>query len=167
MAHKTVLLILALVLFCFIGATASPKSNDSLELTAHEWGTFTSIAGPNGEPVAWRTFGAGPSDLPCFVERFQGFKGGMSTTGTGASASRDLGRGWKVSPSVVIKSKTTYTVAEIDGPGSVQHIWMTPSGNWRYSTIIERSNLIKNSQKRIPTEELRGHLLQFTSIRKY
>jgi Protein of unknown function (DUF2961) len=60
-------------------------------------------------------------------------KGGMAITGTGANASRDLGPGWKVSPSVVIKSKTTYTVAEIDGSGSIQHIWMTPTGNWRFS----------------------------------
>ena len=62
-------------------------------------------------------------------------RGGMATTGTGAGASRELGRGWKVSPSVVIKSKTTYTVAEINGPGSIQHIWMTPTGNWRYSIL--------------------------------
>ena len=55
-------------------------------------------------------------------------KGGMATTGTGSGPSRDLGQGWKVSPSVRIKSKTTYTVAEIEGPGSVQHIWMTPTG---------------------------------------
>lgn len=70
-------------------------------------------------------------------ENFNGEKGkgGMATTGTGASASRDLGKGWKVSPSVVIKAKTVYTVAEIDGPGSVQHIWMTPTGNWRYSIL--------------------------------
>lgn len=70
-------------------------------------------------------------------ENFNGEKGkgGMATTGTGENASRDLGQGWKVSPSVRIKSKTTYTVAEIDGPGSVQHIWMTPTGNWRYSIL--------------------------------
>ncbi len=70
-------------------------------------------------------------------ENFNGEKGkgGMATTGTGLNASRDLGRGWKVSPSVIIKSKTVYTVAEIDGPGSVQHIWMTPTGNWRYSIL--------------------------------
>ena len=70
-------------------------------------------------------------------ENFNGEKGkgGMATTGTGSNASRDLGQGWKVSPSVVIKSKTTYTVAEIDGSGSIQHIWMTPTGNWRYSII--------------------------------
>lgn len=70
-------------------------------------------------------------------ENFNGAKGegGKATTGTGSQPSRDLGQGWKVSPSVVIKSKTTYTVAEIDGPGSIQHIWMTPTGNWRYSIL--------------------------------
>jgi hypothetical protein len=70
-------------------------------------------------------------------ENFSGEKGkgGMATTGTGSGASRDLGQGWKVSPSIVIKSKTTYTIAEIDGSGSIQHIWMTPTGNWRYTII--------------------------------
>ncbi|MBC7628566.1 glycoside hydrolase family 172 protein [Ferruginibacter sp.] len=70
-------------------------------------------------------------------ENFTGAKGegGKATTGTGSGASKDLGQGWKVSPSVVIKSKTTFTVAEISGPGSVQHIWMTPTGNWRYSIL--------------------------------
>jgi len=70
-------------------------------------------------------------------ENFNGEKGkgGMATTGTGAGPSRDLGQKWKVSPSVVIKKKTTYTVAEIEGPGAIQHIWMTPTGNWRYSII--------------------------------
>src|SRR6201996_6840595 len=70
-------------------------------------------------------------------ENFNGEKGkgGMATTGTGAGPSRELGQKWKVSPSVVIKKKTTYTIAEIDGSGAVQHIWMTPTGNWRYSII--------------------------------
>ncbi len=62
-------------------------------------------------------------------------KGGMAVSGTGAGASRDLGQGWKVSPSIIIKAGTTFTLAEMDGPGSVQHIWMTPTGNWRYSII--------------------------------
>src|ERR1700754_3161841 len=70
-------------------------------------------------------------------ENFNGEKGkgGMATTGTGAGPSRELGQTWKVSPSVVIKKHTTYTVAEIDGSGAIQHIWMTPTGNWRYSII--------------------------------
>lgn len=62
-------------------------------------------------------------------------KGGMATEGTGSRASRDLGQGWKVSPSVKIKSKTTFTMAEITGPGSIQHIWLTPTGNWRHAII--------------------------------
>src|ERR1700761_8054327 len=70
-------------------------------------------------------------------ENFNGAKGaaGKATTGTGAGAARDLGQGWKVSPSVNIKAGETYTIAEIEGPGSVQHIWMTPTGNWRYSIL--------------------------------
>ncbi|MGN6539544.1 MAG: glycoside hydrolase family 172 protein [Ginsengibacter sp.] len=70
-------------------------------------------------------------------ENFTGAKGegGMATEGTGKNPSRELGKGWKVSPSVVIKAHTTFTVAEIDGPGSIQHIWMTPTGVWRNSII--------------------------------
>jgi hypothetical protein len=70
-------------------------------------------------------------------ENFNGAKGagGMAEKGTGEHAARDLGKGWKISPSVVIKAKTTFTIAEINGPGSVQHIWMTPTGVWRNSII--------------------------------
>ena len=62
-------------------------------------------------------------------------KGGMATEGTGANAARDLGQGWKVSPSAVIAAGATYTVAEIDGSGAIEHIWMTPTGNWRLSIL--------------------------------
>jgi hypothetical protein len=70
-------------------------------------------------------------------ENFNGEKGkgGMATTGTGQDAAKELGQGWKVSPSVIIKSKTTFTIAEITGPGQIQHIWMTPTGNWRYAIL--------------------------------
>lgn len=62
-------------------------------------------------------------------------KGGMATQGTGANAARDLGQGWKVSPSVVIKAKSTFNLADIEGPGAIQSIWMTPTGNWRFSIL--------------------------------
>ena len=64
-------------------------------------------------------------------------KGGMSTLeeGTAAKAARDLGQGWKVNPFINIEAKTTFTLAEIDGPGAIQQIWMTPSGHWRFSII--------------------------------
>src|SRR2546428_69499 len=70
-------------------------------------------------------------------ENFTGEKGkaGMATEGTGKNAARELGRGWKISPSVVIKSKSTFVIGEIKGPGCIQQIWMTPTGNWRRSIL--------------------------------
>lgn len=50
-------------------------------------------------------------------------------------AARDLGKGWKVNPFIIIKPKQTVTIAEIDGSGAIQQIWMTPTGNWRFSII--------------------------------
>src|SRR5436309_2506679 len=62
------------VLLLFLIATvASPKTIDQLDLRVHEWGTFTSIAGENGTATSWQPFG-GPTDLPCFVDRFRNFK---------------------------------------------------------------------------------------------
>lgn len=58
-------------------------------------------------------------------------KGGMATEGTGAKAARDLGRGFKISPSVKIKPGETFTMGAVEGAGVIQHIWMTPTGPWR------------------------------------
>ncbi len=72
-------------------------------------------------------------------ENFTGEKGqgGMATLeeGTAAHAARDLGQGWKVNPFVNIEAGQTFTLAEINGPGNIQHIWMTPTGNWKFSII--------------------------------
>ena len=70
-------------------------------------------------------------------------KGGMATpdpnaprnTANATEPARDLGQGWKVNPFVFIQPGETFTMAEIDGPGAIQHIWMTPTGNWRFSII--------------------------------
>ena len=62
-------------------------------------------------------------------------KGGMATEGTGAKAARDLGQGWKISPSFIVAPKKVFTLAEIQGPGAIQHIWMTPTGRWRFSIL--------------------------------
>jgi hypothetical protein len=48
------------------GHVATPS-----ELTVHEWGTFTSVAGPDGQAVAWLPL-TGSTDLPGFVEHFRG-----------------------------------------------------------------------------------------------
>jgi hypothetical protein len=52
-------------------------------------------------------------------------RGGMATEGTGAIAARELGQGWKVSPSIEIAGGETVTLADITGPGAIQHIWLT------------------------------------------
>jgi hypothetical protein len=62
-------------------------------------------------------------------------KGGMAATGTGAACARDLGSGWKVSPSVVIGAGRTFEIADIKGPGTIEQIWMTPAGKWRFNIL--------------------------------
>jgi hypothetical protein len=51
------------------------------ELTVHEWGTFTSVAGPDGQAVEWLPL-TGSTDLPGFVEHFRDeqFKCGLGGT---------------------------------------------------------------------------------------
>ncbi|MBS1543857.1 MAG: DUF2961 domain-containing protein [Bacteroidetes bacterium] len=62
-------------------------------------------------------------------------KGGMAKEGVASNNARDLGQGWKVNPYVVIDPGKTYTLAEITGSGAIQHIWLTPTGTWRYSIL--------------------------------
>ncbi len=66
-------------------------------------------------------------------ENFTGERGGggRATEGTGAACARDLGVGWKISPSVRIAAGATFTLADIRGAGAIQQIWMTPTGVWR------------------------------------
>ena len=63
-------------------------------------------------------------------------KGGMSTDGPAANAARGLGQGWKVSPYVIIQPGDTLDLADIQGSGAVQQIWMTLArGKWRHSIL--------------------------------
>ena len=70
-------------------------------------------------------------------ENFSGEKGkgGMATTGVASEAARDLGQTWKVNPYVLVSPGSTFTLGEINGSGVIEHIWMTPTGNWRYSIL--------------------------------
>lgn len=68
------------------------------------------------------------------AENFTGEKGrgGMATEGTGAIAARELGQGWKVSPSINIAGRSTVTLADVAGPGAIQQIWLTVHpDHWR------------------------------------
>jgi hypothetical protein len=68
-------------LFCASLAGNAQKVDVDSGLIAHEWGTFTSIAGETGQAVEWLPLNT-PSDLPNFVEHFHGtgFKVGLGGT---------------------------------------------------------------------------------------
>jgi len=63
------------------GASGRDAHPVNSSLTAHEWGTFTSIAGMDGSAVEWSPL-TGATDLPAFVEHFRdpGFKLGLRGT---------------------------------------------------------------------------------------
>lgn len=63
-------------------------------------------------------------------ENFSGEKGmaARATEGTGVNCARELGIGWKVSPSVVVEAGTTFTMADYKGSGAIKHIWLTTAG---------------------------------------
>lgn len=51
--------------------------------------------------------------------------------GNAADAARDLGKGWKVNPFIRIAPGQVYTIADIEGPGVIGHMWVAPAGKWR------------------------------------
>ena len=71
----------AIFFLCASLSGNAQKANIDPGLIAHEWGTFTSIAGETGQAVEWLPLNS-PSDLPSFVEHFRGtgFKVGLGGT---------------------------------------------------------------------------------------
>jgi D-arabinan exo alpha-(1,3)/(1,5)-arabinofuranosidase (non-reducing end) len=62
-------------------------------------------------------------------------KGAMAVEGISSRSAVDLGRGWKVNPAIRIEPGETATLADIDGPGAIQQMWMTPSGHFRFMIL--------------------------------
>jgi hypothetical protein len=60
----------SVVLLCAVLATAVAAVGavrlTNPGLTVHEWGTLTSVGGPDGQAMYWQPL-SGPQDLPCFV----------------------------------------------------------------------------------------------------
>lgn len=52
-------------------------------------------------------------------------KGGMATKGFAELQSSELGQGWKVNPAITIGAGDTAVIADIEGVGSIQSIWIT------------------------------------------
>ncbi|MBQ7727245.1 MAG: DUF2961 domain-containing protein [Clostridia bacterium] len=56
----------------------------------------------------------------------------MAETGVSQGCARELGRGWKVNPYSMIQPGENFVMADIQGPGAIQHIWMTIGpAQWR------------------------------------
>jgi hypothetical protein len=51
--------------------------------------------------------------------------GGAQESPEGNHPARELGKGWKVKPCVTIPPGETVTLAQIEGAGTIRHIWMT------------------------------------------
>lgn len=72
------------------------------------------------------------------AENFKGKKGmaAKAETGTGEHAARELGLGWKVSPSILIPGKSVVELADIQEAGCIQHIWCTTAPEkWRFLVL--------------------------------
>lgn len=58
--------------------------------------------------------------------------------GSAKFAAKDLGRGWKVNPYIVVPPGKTITLGDAQGPGVINHIWMTLGGAADYRSVILR-----------------------------
>jgi hypothetical protein len=52
------------------------------------------------------------------------------------SAASMLGTGWKVRPCITLEPKTTTVLADIEGSGTIQHIWITVSEKAYRDTVL-------------------------------
>jgi len=99
--------------------------------------------GSNGE---WNGLGVGLSNLSRLAaartrsitaENRTGAKGrgARATEGLGSEAGADLGVGWKLSPCDEVGPGEVLELANIEGPGAIQHLWMTFTGQWRFCIL--------------------------------
>lgn len=62
--------------------------------------------------------------------------GGAKAVPDERSAASMLGKGWKVRPCITLPPGETTTLAEIEGPGVIQHIWITVDPKAYRDTIL-------------------------------
>jgi hypothetical protein len=92
-------------------------------------------------------------------ENFDGAKGGggRATEGTGAGPAAELGRGWKVSPSVEIEGGSTFELAAIEGAGVITHVWLTTHrDNWRSLVLRAHWDGVEEPAIEVPVGDFFG-----------
>ena len=52
------------------------------------------------------------------------------------TCARDLGPGWKVRPCIVLPKESTTTIMDVEGPGVIQHIWITVADKYYRELIL-------------------------------
>ena len=80
MRHSVALAVALLAPLSILDAPAAHYVTDPPDFVVHEWGTFTSVAGRDGQAETWLPL-SGDDDLPCFVDRIGfGIKPNLSGT---------------------------------------------------------------------------------------
>ncbi|MEA4983453.1 MAG: glycoside hydrolase family 172 protein [Paludibacter sp.] len=115
---------------CFIVICASAQNYSFNGLTT-DMGSLTRLSNAKSRSIS--------------PENFTGEKGkgamadpkdkAQPNTANARAAAADLGKGWKINPFIIVEPHQTFTIAEMEGPGAIQQIWMTPTGNWRFSVL--------------------------------
>jgi hypothetical protein len=60
--------------------------------------------------------------------------GGMATEGS--HSARELGQGWKVSPCLDLEAQELALLADVQGSGAIQHIWITVAPQWWRKLVL-------------------------------
>jgi len=127
--EKSILVFISVLFVCFDSLSQQPAKFDGLDMSL---GTLSRLSDAKTRSISPENFtgekGKGGKADPVKSK-------GQRNVANAADQARDLGMGWKINPFIIINAKETITIAEIEGSGAIQHIWMTPTGNWQLSVI--------------------------------
>src|SRR5215471_956467 len=151
--------VLCLLAFCFAGWLIAYPQHAAPDLTVHEWGTFTAVAGNDGQAVQW-TPSINSDDLPGFVEHISAanFKGGlrgtirMETPVLYFYSPRDVNASVKVSFSDGVITEWYPHAARVTPSGVLRNINLSQlqsEGSIRWDNIAVSPNL----DSRFPSDE--------------
>jgi len=130
---KTIYYSASLIIFLLGGLTtlfAQPQQKfDGLNMNM---GTLSLLSDAQTRSISPENFSGGKGKGGMADPKLDSGKRNVANSAMQAST---LGKGWKVNPFIEVRSGETITIAEMEGPGAIQHIWMTPTGNWRFSIL--------------------------------
>lgn len=160
------LILSVLLVACLAISSESPAKNVEPtydRLTVHEWGTFTSIAGADGQAVEWSPL-TGSTDLPGFVEHFRTPEFKLGLRGTVRMETPVLyfydSREESVSVNVsFVKGLITewYPRASLVGPSANPADWSMYQGQWDGSIAWDSVTVSPSLRAEFPRQEQESH----------